>query len=62
MILDDGGDATLLVHKGTEFERAGAVPDPGSGDSEEFRVVLAAARPLAGRGPPALDADRRGHR
>src|SRR5205085_3364478 len=28
MILDDGGDATLLVHKGAEFERAGAVPDP----------------------------------
>ncbi len=28
MILDDGGDATLLVHKGVEFERAGAVPDP----------------------------------
>ena len=29
MILDDGGDATLLVHKGAEFEKAGAVPDPG---------------------------------
>ena len=28
MILDDGGDATLLVHKGVEFEKAGAVPDP----------------------------------
>jgi adenosylhomocysteinase len=41
MILDDGGDATLLVHKGVEFERAGAVPDPGTADSEEFRVVLA---------------------
>jgi adenosylhomocysteinase len=40
MILDDGGDATLLVHKGAEFERAGAVPDPESADSEEFRVVL----------------------
>ncbi|HEV2997880.1 MAG TPA: adenosylhomocysteinase [Solirubrobacteraceae bacterium] len=40
MILDDGGDATLLVHKGVEFERAGAVPDPASADSEEFRVVL----------------------
>ena len=32
MILDDGGDATLLVHKGVEFERAGAVPDPASAD------------------------------
>jgi adenosylhomocysteinase len=41
MILDDGGDATLLVHKGVEFERAGAVPDPSTSDSEEFAVVLA---------------------
>ncbi len=40
MILDDGGDATLLVHKGVEFEAAGAVPDPASADSEEFRIVL----------------------
>ena len=40
MILDDGGDATLLVHKGVEFEDAGAVPDPASADSEEFEVVL----------------------
>ena len=40
MLLDDGGDATLLVHKGVEFERAGAVPDPAGADSEEFRIVL----------------------
>jgi adenosylhomocysteinase len=40
MILDDGGDATLLVHKGVEYERAGAVPDPESAESEEFTVVL----------------------
>src|SRR5512132_1641686 len=40
MILDDGGDATMLVHKGTEFEKAGAVPDPASAGSEEFRVFL----------------------
>ena len=40
MILDDGGDATLLVHKGVEFEKAGAVPDPASADNEELRVVL----------------------
>jgi adenosylhomocysteinase len=40
MILDDGGDATLLVHKGTEFEKAGAVPDPASAESEEFQVIL----------------------
>ena len=38
MILDDGGDATLLVHKGVEYERAGAVPDPASADSEELQV------------------------
>ena len=40
MILDDGGDATLLVHKGAEYERAGAVPDPASADSEELGVIL----------------------
>ncbi|HEY9334518.1 MAG TPA: adenosylhomocysteinase, partial [Kribbella sp.] len=40
MILDDGGDATMLVHKGTEFEKAGAVPDPSTADSEEYGVVL----------------------
>jgi len=40
MILDDGGDATLLVHKGVEFERAGAVPDPSTADSDEFRLIL----------------------
>jgi adenosylhomocysteinase len=40
MILDDGGDATLLVHKGAEFERVGSVPDPESAESEEFQVVL----------------------
>jgi adenosylhomocysteinase len=40
MILDDGGDATLLVHKGEEFERAGAVPDPAGAESDEFRIVL----------------------
>jgi adenosylhomocysteinase len=41
MILDDGGDATLLVHKGVEFERAGAVPSVDTADSEEYAVVLA---------------------
>src|SRR5215207_3689751 len=40
MLLDDGGDITLLVHKGTEFEKAGAVPDPEGADSEEFQVIL----------------------
>jgi adenosylhomocysteinase len=41
MILDDGGDATMLVHKGREFELAGAVPDPAAAESEEFQVFLA---------------------
>jgi len=40
MILDDGGDATLLVHKGVEFERAGAVPDPSTAENEEFALIL----------------------
>ncbi|MHB1596941.1 MAG: adenosylhomocysteinase [Streptosporangiaceae bacterium] len=44
MLLDDGGDATLLVHKGAEFEAAGAVPAETDDDTEEWRVVLAALR------------------
>ena len=40
MILDDGGDATLLVHKGVECETAGAVPDPATADSEEYGIIL----------------------
>ena len=40
MILDDGGDATLLVHLGTEFERAGAAPDATDDDSDEYKVIL----------------------
>ena len=44
LILDDGGDATLLVHLGVEFEKLGAVPDPGPDDSEEYGVILAFLR------------------
>jgi adenosylhomocysteinase len=40
MILDDGGDATILVHKGREFELAGVVPDAAAGDSHEYTVIL----------------------
>jgi adenosylhomocysteinase len=40
MILDDGGDATMLVQKGSEYEKAGAVPDPSTAESEEFHVFL----------------------
>jgi adenosylhomocysteinase len=51
MILDDGGDATLLVHKGAEFERAGAVPDPASADSDEFRIILETLQRSLGEDP-----------
>ncbi|WP_025155527.1 adenosylhomocysteinase [Leifsonia aquatica] len=44
LILDDGGDATLLVHKGREFEAAGAVPADAEGDSHEYRVILSVLR------------------
>ena len=41
LILDDGGDATLMVHKGLEFERAGGVPEAADGDGEDWRALLA---------------------
>jgi len=44
MILDDGGDATLLVHKGTAYEHAGAVPEATTEDPEELQVILATLR------------------
>jgi adenosylhomocysteinase len=40
MILDDGGDATLLIHKGVEFEKAGKVPDAKANDNDEWKVIL----------------------
>jgi adenosylhomocysteinase len=40
LILDDGGDATLLIHLGTEYEKSGTIPDPETAESEEFNVVL----------------------
>ncbi|TCK17153.1 adenosylhomocysteinase [Thiogranum longum] len=40
MILDDGGDATLLIHKGVEFEKAGAVPETKADDNEEWKAIL----------------------
>ena len=55
MILDDGGDATLLVHKGTEYEAAGAVPATTEDDSEEWEVVLGLAAPHRRRGAAPLD-------
>jgi adenosylhomocysteinase len=44
LILDDGGDATLLVHKGVEFEKAGEVPAAASGTSEEYGIILETLR------------------
>ncbi len=44
MILDDGGDATMLVHKGAEYEGAGAVPSAAEDDAEEWTVVLGLLR------------------
>ncbi|WP_344677714.1 adenosylhomocysteinase, partial [Saccharopolyspora taberi] len=51
MILDDGGDATLLVHKGVEFEAAGAVPQASEEDPEEYQVVLATLRESLAKNP-----------
>ncbi|NHF62864.1 adenosylhomocysteinase [Microcella pacifica] len=44
LILDDGGDATLLVHKGVQFEAAGGVPEAAPGDSHEYGVILGVLR------------------
>jgi len=44
MILDDGGDATLLVHKGVEHEKAGSVPAPAADDNDEWTAVLGVLR------------------
>jgi adenosylhomocysteinase len=56
LILDDGGDATLLVHRGVEFEKAGRVPDPSTGSetggvSDEYRIVLDTLRASLARDP-----------
>ncbi|NNF54170.1 MAG: adenosylhomocysteinase [Acidimicrobiales bacterium] len=51
LILDDGGDATMLVHKGAEFEAAGAVPEASEDDSEEWGVILDLLRKLQNTDP-----------
>ncbi len=50
-IVDDGGDATLLVHMGVEFETAGAVPQPDENDPEEYGVILETLRRSLGDNP-----------
>jgi adenosylhomocysteinase len=49
--VDDGGDATLLIHKGLEFEKAGRVPDPSTASSEEFAIILRLLARLAKEQP-----------
>ncbi|HEY5033299.1 MAG TPA: adenosylhomocysteinase [Actinomycetes bacterium] len=51
LILDDGGDATLLVHKGVEFETAGGVPQPTADDPHEYHVILDTLRRSLGSDP-----------
>jgi adenosylhomocysteinase len=51
MILDDGGDATILVHKGREFELAGAVPDATDADTHEWTVILDTLRASLAESP-----------
>ena len=50
-IVDDGGDTTLLIHMGVEFETAGAVPQPDENDNEEYRVILETLRASLAQDP-----------
>ena len=60
LLLDDGGDATLLVHKGAEFEKAGKIPAfNAESDPEEWGVILELIRRPGAREPGALDESRR---
>ena len=56
MILDDGGDATLVVHKGVDYERAGAVPAPEASDPEDWRECLAMMQQVFDENPRAWHA------
>jgi adenosylhomocysteinase len=58
MLLDDGGDATMFVHKGAEYERAGGVPSAAADDAEEWQVLLGVLR----RSLDASRADQGRHR
>jgi adenosylhomocysteinase len=56
MLLDDGGDATLLIHKGTQFEAAGVVPAAEDNDADEYKVILDLLRRSLGKHPGKLTA------
>jgi adenosylhomocysteinase len=56
MLLDDGGDATLLVHKGADFEAAGAVPAAKDDDAEEWQVVLSVLKRSLAESPSRFTA------
>ena len=51
MILDDGGDATMLVHKAVEWEKTGTVPAPSADDSDEWKVFLELVRASIANNP-----------
>jgi adenosylhomocysteinase len=55
LLLDDGGDATLFVHKGLEFERAGFVPAPESAESAEYRIILELLNSIISRGEKVFE-------
>jgi len=56
MLLDDGGDATLLIHKGTQFEAAGVVPAAQDSDADEYKVILDLLRRSLEKHPGKLTA------
>ncbi len=51
LIVDDGGDATMLIHKGVEFEKAGRIPDPATADSEDYASLLKTLARTIGESP-----------
>jgi S-adenosyl-L-homocysteine hydrolase len=61
MILDDGGDATMLVHKGLEYEAAGAVPSPSQDEPEDVTALFGVLRRSLASKPGTVDAHGQGH-
>ncbi len=61
MILDDGGDATMLVHNGRKYELAGAVPDPSTADERGARIILELLTRSLSEDPERYTQDRRQH-